>query len=247
MTERTPRYSTLLILVALAALISACAWQQGAATPVAHQSIRQPAEPAARAEISITTGVSQLQIGALDGSGDLIAGEVAYDARNRLEQQYNLSGDTATFTLEERDAGGLKPLIRSGDEQIRWDLGLSRQLPISLAVHAGVGENTLDLAELRVTELNLSMGVGNTALTLPRQGQVLANIAGGIGNLTVTIPRGMAARIDTGSDLGNVRIMGDYALKGNVYVSPDFATAANRIDLRASKGLGTITVITAAE
>lgn len=247
MTERTPRSSTVLVLLALVCMIGACAWQQGAATPVAHQSIRQPAERAARAAISITAGLSRLQIGALDEPETLIAGQVDYDARNRLEQQYRLSGDTATFTLEERDAGGPRPLIRSGDEQLRWDLQLSRRLPISLAVSAGVGESTLDLAELQVTELTLRTGVGNTTLALPRQGQVLVNVSGGVGNLTITIPRGMAARIDAGSDLGNVRVVGDYTLRGNVYVSPDFATAANRIDLRASKGIGTITVMSAAE
>lgn len=246
MTERTRR-PTILILVALVALIGAWVWQQSAAPRISHQTIRQPAERAARAEVTITAGSGQLQIGALGQSDNLIAGEVAYDARNRLEQRFSLQGDIATFSLRERDDSRPLMLVRGGDEQARWQLQLNRALPMRLAIAAGVGESSLDMSELQVTDLQLLTGVGNTSLTLPRQGQVLVNVSSGVGNLTIRIPRGVAARIDAGGGLGDVRVLGDYIREGDVYVSPDFATATNRVDLRASKGLGAITVMPAAE
>lgn len=246
MTEPTRRSSTILILVALVALMSACAWQQNATIPVTHQTIGQPAERASRAAISIAAGRGRLQIDALEQSDKLIAGEVVYDARNRLEQQFGLNGDIATFTLRERD-DGRNLLVGGSDAQLRWDLQLNRELPLHLTVDTGIGENVLDLAELQVTGLSLHTGVGNTSLTLPRQGHVMVDVTGGIGNLTITVPRGVAARIDAGSDLGNVRVPGDYTIRGGVYSSPDFASAANRVDLQASKGIGSITVMTASE
>ena len=37
-------------------------------------------------------------------------------------------------------------------------------------------------------------------------------------------------------------MLGNYQRLGNSYVSPDFDSAANRVDLTASSGIGTITI-----
>jgi len=111
-----------------------------------------------------------------------------------------------------------------------------------LTIDAGVGEGTIDLTQLKVTDLDLKTGVGTTTLTLPRQGQVQAHVSGGVGNTTIRIPAGVAVRIALDAGVGSVDVLGNYQRHGSTYISPDFDTAANRVDLTASSGVGAITI-----
>ena len=52
----------------------------------------------------------------------------------------------------------------------------------------------------------------------------------------------MAARIEAGAGLGATSVQGDYERHDNVYVSPDYETATNRVDLQIRGGVGTITI-----
>ena len=63
-----------------------------------------------------------------------------------------------------------------------------------------------------------------------------------IGTTTVLIPAGMAARIEAVAGLGTTRVEGNYARQENVYVSPDYETAPNRVDLQIRGGVGSITI-----
>lgn len=93
-----------------------------------------------------------------------------------------------------------------------------------------------------VTDLDLEIGVENTTLTLPRQAPVNAHISGGVGNTTVIVPAGVAVRLESSAGLGNVTYPDIYRQQGQSYVSPDFDTAADRIDLTVSGGVGNITI-----
>jgi hypothetical protein len=52
----------------------------------------------------------------------------------------------------------------------------------------------------------------------------------------------VAARITLDTGIGGVEVLGNFQRQGNHYISPDYDTAANRVDLTASSGIGTITI-----
>jgi hypothetical protein len=52
----------------------------------------------------------------------------------------------------------------------------------------------------------------------------------------------VAVRIASGAGLGQVRVQGDYPRQDKLYRSPNYETAANRVDLRVSAGIGRITI-----
>jgi hypothetical protein len=143
--------------------------------------------------------------------------------------------------LREQD-GQSNSLIKHSDDAILWDLRLNPATPMRLTIATDVGNGTIDLSQLHITDLDLTTSVGSTTLTLPRQGQVQANVRSGVGNLTIRIPEGVAVRIESSAGLGAVSVSGDYRRQGDVCVSPDFETAANRIDLHATSGIGGITI-----
>ena len=135
-----------------------------------------------RADVEIAMGIGRLQIGALDQPDALVAGEITYPDQNRVVRSFAIDGDTATFKLREQDSQS-NNLVKYQNDAAIWALRLTPATPMRLTLEAGVGENTIDLARLLVTDLMLHTGIGNTTLTLPRQGLVQAQIESGVGNL----------------------------------------------------------------
>ncbi len=92
------------------------------------------------------------------------------------------------------------------------------------------------------TDVELRTGVGKTDLTLPATGDVKAALSGGIGETVIHIPRGVAARIRTKTGIGAVQVYGDYTRINSEYISSDFNTAKNRVDLEVKGGIGSIRI-----
>jgi hypothetical protein len=95
---------------------------------------------------------------------------------------------------------------------------------------------------LNISDLRLRGGVGQVALTLPRRGKLDARIDGGVGEVTVLAPAGMALRIRADGGIGGVTVDGHFDRSGDVYTSPGYATAENRVDLRIDGGIGRVHV-----
>jgi hypothetical protein len=233
----------LLIVVAIAVVLGVGLYLSGSwrAAQVVRESVSQPLGAAVSADVTIAMGVGQLRIGALAQPSDLIAGEIAYSDRNSVTREFALRGTTATFVLREQDSQR-NSLFKYGNDEAVWDLRLTPATPMRLTIEAGVGQATLDLTQLELTELDLKTGVGTTTLTLPKEGHVQAHIEGGVGNTTIRVPAGVAVRLTIDAGVGSVSVPANYWHQGDVYVSPDFDSAANRVDLTASSGVGTITI-----
>jgi hypothetical protein len=88
----------------------------------------------------------------------------------------------------------------------RLDIGLTPEVPLVLTVETGVGKSTLNLEDLRVTDLSLNVGVGQATVQLPATGMVKARIGGGVGQVAVTFPRRMGARVEVGSGTGRITV-----------------------------------------
>lgn len=139
-----------------------------------------------------------------------------------------------------QNSGG-KPWWGWGDRRDNvWSLQLNRTAPLRLKVSTGVGTSTINLESLHVTSLDVN--VGRTMVTLPEHGQLLAQIDGGVGETEVTIPASMAAKIRVRAGLGNMQIGSRYQRQGDYYLSPNYDTATNRVELTVNGGIGSITI-----
>jgi len=237
-------FVALLVLVALGAAIW---WNDawvGAGTPLSSQALSQPLNGAKRAAIEIGLGAGTLRLGAQSEADGLITGTVAHGPRDQVQRDFAVSGDTATFKLHAvRQDGWAGPLRLRDGEGLLWDLRLNPDIPLRLDLSTGAGTAALDLTHLNVAELNVSTGVGTTTLNLPRRGSLQAHVSGGVGDTTISIPAGMAARIRASTGLGQVHITGNFQRQDNVYVSPNYASAADHVDLAISGGIGSVTVV----
>lgn len=208
------------------------------------EEFSQPLEGATSARIKIEPGLGRLDLKTGTVSEALLRGTMALGAGERLSRRFRLRGDEARITLKQ-SLSGFFPAHALKPGQSRWQLDLNPLIPTTLKIDGGVGVRHLDLSGLTLAHLTVDGGVGATRLTLPAQGRTRVQIDGGLGDTTVRIPAGMAARIAVDSGLGGRQVHGDFVQAGNTYVSPDYETAAQRLDIDIDQGLGSLTIVQA--
>ncbi len=214
------------------------------------EDVNQTLQGATAAEVQIAPGVANLRVSVLQESTanpqpisattPLVVGTVSTSRNERVTRDFQVTGNTAHFVLRTQGVPFF-PFIGPSPNPA-WNLKLTPTVPLGLQVSTGVGEAQIDLTGLNITSLDLSTGVGRTVVTMPAHGKFQAHISGGLGEVTVRIPSGMAARIHLSAGLGSSDISGVYQRQGDLYVSPGFEAAADRVDLEVSGGIGRVTV-----
>ena len=231
----------LLLLGVLAIAVSGIVPPLGGSGVATTETITLPVGNARRAEVDIAFGAGSLNISALPESAGLIEGKLDLANNEKADWESRQGGDTIYFKLRSRGHWNMWS-GRIWSETKVWEIGLTRDLPLKLTFNAGVGRSTLDLSQLNISDLRLRGGVGQVALTLPRRGKLDARIDGGVSEVTVLAPAGMALRIRADGGIGGVTVDGHFDRSGDVYTSPGYATAENRVDLRIDGGIGRVHV-----
>ena len=192
------------------------------------------------AEVTVSTSVGNLRLSDAAASGELVAGTIVTGRGETLIDDLSRRGDTAVLRLTSRQGPGVN--LGGGADRRSWDLQLTRSVPIALDVNTGVGQARLDLRALNLTSLRMEAGVGEVTATLPAQGVYGAEFKAGVGATHVTIPSSMAARVTVKAGLGSVHVNGTFARSGDVYETPGYPSASDRVDLNVEGGLGQITI-----
>src|SRR4029453_16781505 len=163
-TTRRPLLIAAALVVVLGAGLYLSGIWPGMGAQLVHEPVSQPLGAATRADVTIAIGLGKLRIGALAQPGALVVGEVACPDRNHVVRDFAVHGDTATFALREQDSQA-DSLVKYRNDEAVWDLRLTPAAPMRLTIETGVGDATIDLALLHVTDLDIQTGIGNTTLT----------------------------------------------------------------------------------
>jgi hypothetical protein len=242
--NRLSVWGSLLALVLTVAILAGALWllgpYVGTERAVAGEEVRQALGGATQAEVVIEPGVGSLHVEALPESTNLVEGVIRVGRGQRVKRDFAIAGKTATLTLR---SGGevIGPFFWWGDQR-NWELGLAPEVPLELEVSFGVGRADIDLTGLTVSNLKVSMGVGQTIVTLPSEGRFQAKIEGAIGETIVVIPAGMAARIHVNTGLAARGLPASFQRQDDVYTSPGYASADDRVDLEVGQAIGQITI-----
>jgi hypothetical protein len=236
--------SLLVVVVMLGVLAGAVIFYQQrgwGGTELARQSISRPLEEATSADVTLSFGLRALSVGALSEGGNLIEGTAELYRGERLVERYAVVGEEAQYSLSpEGETWNAFPNWPA--RMARWDVALSPNIPVVLMIDSGVGETVLDLQGLQVIELSVDGGLGTMRLTLPAQGDVEGDLNLGIGAVEILVPQGVAVRMQVDGGLSNVIVPAGYVRDGDVYTSPGYASAENRVQLRLEGGIGQIRI-----
>jgi len=230
-----------LILGILAGGVCLFETRAGSGQALASEEILQALDDATQAEVIVAPSVGKLHVEALSGSTSLIEGTVRPFRGERIERDFHVAGERATFSLRSQGTVGVLIPDVSG-EQPTWDLRLDPDVPLSLDVSLGVGASDIDLTGMTVSDLSVDVAIGRSKVTLPSEGRFRAKINGAIGETVVIIPADMEARIDVGGGITGKRMPADFHREGDAYVSSGYRGADDAIDLEVSQAIGSIEI-----
>jgi hypothetical protein len=153
-----------------------------------------------------------------------------------------VSADHGTVSIES-NSGFTVLGVRSSNHDL---VSLNQSVPWNLEVAGGASRQSLDLAGLHLTSLNVSGGASQAEVRLPRpSGTVAVHISGGASSITIHRPSGAAVRVRMSGGASNLTADGTKhsVLGGDVnWQTSDYDSAADRYDLQISGGASNVTV-----
>jgi hypothetical protein len=194
-----------------------------------------PLEGAGRARIEVHHGAGRLVIGGGAEPANLLDGTFA----GGLQVQARREGDRLDVELRpQRDWG---PWV-VGTAGLAWNLRLNPAVPLSLKLETGGNEALVDLTGLKVEELRLSTGASSTEVLLPAgAGFTKVKVGAGVATIRLRVPEGVAAKFEFEGGLATAHVdTSRFPRVGDEYCSPDYATAANKVDIEVEAGVGSV-------
>jgi hypothetical protein len=235
--------------------------------------LSEPLNGATTATIDIHVGDGNLTIDSLTGGEQvLVNGTLEYSDKQGVPTTRRVSSNgQATLTLRGSSAG--RPWFHfpwaACNGATEWQIHLNPMVTSDITARSDGGNVRLDLAGMAVSSLSADTGGGNMELVLPDNaanlrvsvrsgagnvtvemgsgttGSNIVDASSGAGNVVVRIPNGVVARIQATTGMGKAIIDPQFSqINKNTYQSPDFDTAANKVEITAKSGAGNVSVST---
>ncbi|NPV57552.1 MAG: hypothetical protein HPY76_12890 [Anaerolineae bacterium] len=201
------------------------------------ESLSLPLAGARQADIRIKHGAGSLTVRSGAAPANILEGEFSAGVQHEVEDQQGM-------LKVELEAPSLFMLPPMWDYGHAWDVRLNAAVPLRLRLKTGADQTDLDLTDLNVTELEIDTGASANRVRLPANaGFTKVDIDGGATSIALTVPLGVAAhiRLDGGAAGFEVDTTRFHRV-GGYYESSDYATAANRVEIKADIGAGSIKV-----
>jgi hypothetical protein len=205
------------------------------------EQVSVPLDGSTEAEIKFRHGAGELFVTSGVISGQLLNGSFGGGVEHRVHQD----GSRNKVKLSTpSDYFWMVPFTQVG-KGLTWDVRLSKEIALKLDFKTGASENHIDLTDLIVTDVRLETGASRCELTMPAQaGFTRLAVEAGAASIKIVIPQGVAAHMSVETGLSGVNVdTSRFRQSGNVYESPDYATAANKVDVRIQAGVGSIEII----
>ena len=203
------------------------------------EALDLPLEGATEAEIRVDYGAGELRIDGGSAPGTLVSGTFEGGVEHELRHRNGLAVLRLRSSWVQVWPWGWTPAARR-----RWQVRLTERIPLALSVHSGASDCRLDLEQLKVTRLRIESGASSLNVTLPAQaGHTEVRVSTGAASLDMRVPAGVAARIRVEGALSSTQVdRARFPRQGGLYVSPDYETAANRVDIKVETGVGSISI-----
>jgi len=122
-----------------------------------------------------------------------------------------------------------------------WDIKLTGKVPLELDTHLVVGDQHLDLSELKIDKFNAESVIGRMEVTLPAQGLTQGRINLVMGQVIVYVPRGANIHITTNTVLVPVTFPAGFERNGKDIVSTG-STSGQPMQLDISDVMGMVSI-----
>lgn len=205
------------------------------------EQVSQALDGASAAQVTIAPAVGSLRLTAMSSPDGLISGDVRRIGNETITSDFAVTNGSANYSL--RGTGGVIFNVPVGRQDTwSWDLALTPSIPIDLETSLGAGQSLIDLSSLDISALDVNLAVGQTTVILPAEGSFEGRVDGAIGQIVIRVPPAMAVRINADTGIANVNAPSDFERQRDVFTSPGFDSAENRIELEVGQAIGNIEV-----
>jgi hypothetical protein len=204
------------------------------------ETVSIPLEGAVDADIRFRHGAGSLRIGALADGSDLLSGTCV----GGVDMKIHRHDDRVKVRLSANPDVWFGFPGTMGGRGLAWDIKLSRSVTLALDVESGASDATIDLTDLKVSELQVQTGASSTDITLPATaGFTRVTVKSGASAVNLRLPQEVAARIYIQSGLAGINVdTSRFPQASGVYETPGYATAANKAEIRVETGVGSIDI-----
>jgi hypothetical protein len=224
--------------------------QLGVEEEVKTAHFSEPVGGASSATVRLDFAAGKMIVHPLTDSDNLIEADVRYLG----EMEFKVSGDSdKSVRLGQKTLPSVlapfKDLLGTikNHDDLRWDIGLSPNVPLDLNIHGGVGVAKLDLSGLQLKRLKIDNGVGESQLTLPVMPTAYnVDINGGVGETTINVPESAAVHMKVNGGVGSIKIRLPETTAARVEIqggisdsklAPRFTRVKNTGDFISSSGI----------
>lgn len=204
------------------------------------EDLSLPLESTESAKLTVSFGAGQFHINGNTGASELLSGSFV----GGVETKVKSDGSFSKVKLQPRSDDFIHVIMPWSWGARNWEFGLNKNVDWQLSLEMGASDAQVDLTDVKVTDLKVETGASNTNITLPANAGVThVDLDGGAASVTFTVPEGVAARIQVDSGLSSIDIdRTRFPRVGNYYKSEDYETAANKVDINADFGAGSLSI-----
>lgn len=204
------------------------------------EELSLPLEGAASAKLTVAFGAGQFHINGNTSPNELLSGSFVGGVTEKVTH----NDDFTNVKLQPRTDDIVHVIMPWSWGARNWNFGLNKDVAWQLKFEMGASDAQVDLTDVRVTDLKVETGASNTEITLPANaGHTHVDLDGGAASVSFTVPEGVAARIRVDSGLSSIDIdRTRFPRVGDYYKSDDYETAANKIDIKADFGAGSLSI-----
>lgn len=234
-------FGVLLIIAILIGVLWVSDLRIGGGDQLTGEQLNQSLQGATQARVDVSFNAGAFKLDSMSDDGSLVRGSIMAGRGHQVTADFNLSGDTAVYSL--RDNAVTVFNYPTNQSDYTWDLLLNQSIPTDLRFNMGAGSAELDLSELQISGLDVSMGVGRTVVTLPEQGSLDVSISGAIGELVIQVPGGSEVQVESDIALAGINVPAGYERSDDTYTSPGYDSAAERITVNVNLAIGSVRVV----
>lgn len=183
-------------------------WSENVGSDELHISeFSAPKGSAIRAEVDMSFSVGRSTLRALGPSDLLLSAHIKHVG----EIDFDVAGETVKHaSLRQRGGASLSAGMQAigHSDELLWNVALSPDVPINLAIQGGVGKSDIDLSGLQITGLHVRCGVGQISMTLPPvDASYTTKVEGGVGQFKLQAPTGASGKLEINAGIGNIEIV----------------------------------------
>jgi hypothetical protein len=214
-----------------------------------------PADGATAAHIDLHLSVGQTNVHPLADSPNILEADISYVG----EMEFNVSGDSMKHiklaqksdfeNIGESIKRSIGFVVKGGGKELKWDVGLTKDLPIELKLDGGVGPSVVDLTDIQLRGLRIDGGVGEMTLTLPAASDLYhVDLDGGVGRTHLIVAKDAMVNLTIEGGVGGIHVTihpeahVNLKITGGVGETKVEVPTESEVSVTAGGGLGNVSV-----